>query len=64
VVNIAYQIVKEINCPRAFLDENISKCNTQWIKFHADIVKINTDDSYINEKSTCGNLIRDHRGLL
>jgi hypothetical protein len=51
---MVYQIKKEINCLLASRDEKISKCNTQWIKSHADIVKINTDGSYINENSTCG----------
>jgi hypothetical protein len=32
VVNMAYQIEKEINCPLASRDENIAKRNTLWIK--------------------------------
>jgi hypothetical protein len=59
---MVYQIKKEINCLLASRDEKISKCNTQWIKSHADIVKINTNGSYINENSTCGDFIRDYHG--
>jgi hypothetical protein len=62
VVNMAYQIEKKTNCPLTSRDENTSKCNTRWIKSHADIVKINIDGSYRNENSTCGDFIRDHHG--
>jgi hypothetical protein len=39
VVNMTYQIEKEINCPLASRDENIAKHNTHWIKPSAGLLK-------------------------
>ncbi|GAU26533.1 hypothetical protein TSUD_361660 [Trifolium subterraneum] len=59
---MAYQIEKEIKCPLASRDENISKRNIHWRRPPVGFVTINTDGSYKNGYSACGGLIRYHCG--
>jgi hypothetical protein len=40
MVNMAYQIKKEINILLASRDENLSRRNTQWTKLTVGFVKV------------------------